>query len=113
MSEILLFIVSTVLPVLGTAGAGLLLWLMRTKFNLQISAEQEKLLVTIIEQAIGFAQEWAHKQNKQSLPVTGEDKLKQATAFAKAELARHKIKIPDAQVDNMLHAALGLMRSVG
>lgn len=111
MLEMFQSVLTVALPLLGTAGAGLIVWVLKNKFKLQITAEQEKALTTILQKAIGFANEWAHKQAKMKAPATGEDKMKQAVTFAKAELARAKIKIPDAQVNDMLHAALGLMRS--
>lgn len=112
MLEMFQAVLSIALPVLGTAGAGLIVWVLRNKFKLQITAQQEALLATILQKAIGFANEWAHKQAKQKgPPVTGEEKMAKAVEFAKTELARAKIKIPEAQVNQMLHAALGLMRS--
>lgn len=110
MLEMFQSALAVVLPLLGTAGAGLIVWLLKNKFKLQITAEQEKILAEILHKALGFANEWAHRQAKQKLPATGEEKLKQAVAFTKAELARNKIKIPDAQINDMLHAALGTMR---
>lgn len=100
------------LPLLGTAGAGLIVWLLRTKFKLQISAEQEKLLADILFKAVNFGEEWARKQIKSggaSRP-SGEEKLKQATEFAKKEVARVGIKLNDKQIDDLLHSSLGVLR---
>jgi hypothetical protein len=113
MFEMFQSVLALVLPLLGTAGAGLLVWLLKNKFKLQITAEQEKILAEILHKALGFANEWAHQQAKMKLPVSSEAKLEQAVAFTKTELARNKIKIPDAQVNDMLHAALGTMRGGG
>ena len=110
MPELIASLFNIVLPLLGTAGAGMLVWVLKNKFKLQITVEQEKILSDIVQKSLGFAQEWAHKQTKMKLPASGEDKLKQAVSFAKTELARNKIKISDAHVNDMLHAALGLIR---
>lgn len=112
MLEMFQSVLTVVLPLLGTVGAGLVVWMLKNKFKLQITAQQEQVLTTILQKAIGFAEEWAHKQAKDKGPaVTSAAKMEQAVIFAKTELARAKINIPDAQVNNMLHAALGLMRS--
>lgn len=99
------------LPLLGSAATALVLWLLKKKFNLQISAEQEKLLADILHKAISFAEEWARKQVKsgESTP-TGVEKLQRATEFAKKEVARVGIKLSDKQVDDLLHSALGVLR---
>lgn len=101
-----------VMPLLGTLGVTFIFWLLRTKFKLQITVEQERVLSEILRAAIGFANEWAHKQLKAGAPVTGEAKMEQAVTFAKAELARVKIAVPEKQVNAMLHAALGVLRKM-
>lgn len=98
-------------PLLGTAATAFVFWLLKKKFNLQITAEQEKMLAHIIQKAISFAEEWARKQVKSgSAAPTGAEKLQQATDFAKKEVARVGIKLTDKQVDEMLHATLGMLR---
>ena len=115
MSEFFMSALQMILPLLGTAGAGLIVWVLRRKFNLQITKEQEVVLSHIFQKSIAFANEWAHKKKKASRSKrkkapSGEEKLLQAVSFAKKELKRAKIKIPDEQVNDMLHAALGLTR---
>lgn len=110
MMDMLQTALSYVLPLVGTAGAGLLVWMLKNKFHLQITQEQEKVLTTILQKALAFAEEWARKQGTGKNKATSAEKLTQAADFAKKELARAKIKIPDAQVNDLLHAALGMMR---
>lgn len=111
MFELFQSVLTVLLPLLGTAGAGLIVWLLKNKFNLQITAQEEQVLASILHKAIGFAEEWAHKQMAdKGPPVTGAAKMEQAVIFAKTELARAKIKLPEAQINSMLHATLGLMR---
>ena len=101
-------------PLLGTALTGLVVFLLKKKFNLQITADQEKLLGDVLKKAIGFAEEWARKQAKLSggvkAEVSGDAKLKVATDFVKTEIKRVGIKLTDKQVDELLHSSLGMLR---
>lgn len=112
LSSLFDMFVTYVLPLLGTAGAGLIVWLLRTKFKLQITEQQEKLLADILFKAVNFGEEWARKKVKGENipPPTGEEKLKQATEFAKKEVARVGIKLKDDQIDKLLHSSLGVLR---
>lgn len=110
-SSVLMTLIKVGAPLLGTAVTALVLWLLRSKLKLQISAEQEKLLADILHKAISFAEEWARSRVKSGEAApSGAEKLQQATEFAKKEVARVGIKLSDTQVDSLLHAALGTLR---
>lgn len=111
MLELFQSVLVVALPLLGTAGASMLVWVLRTKFKLQITAQQEQVMTNIISKAIGFADEWAHQQRKtpQGMP-TGAEKLAKAVTFARTELVRSGIKVSDEQIRFMLEALLGMMR---
>jgi hypothetical protein len=103
------------LPLLGSSLAGLVVWVLKQKLHLQITAEQEKLLADVLAKAVAFAEEWGHKQMKaaeagKGPPPTGTEKLAQATAFVKKEVARVGIKLDDKQIDALLHSAIGMIR---
>jgi len=105
---------NVVYPILGPLLLGLatlLLNKIRQKWNLQISADTEALLLNQAKNAIRYAEEKATAKIKTSEldGFTGSDKLN--TAINQLMLSAPKIS--GVQAEALVHAALGMISGVG
>ena len=104
---------NVIYPILGPlllALGSLLLNIIRKKWNLQISAETEAMLLGQAKNAIGYAEELASARLKEKeVKLTGREKLD--SAIQKLMLSAPKIS-PE-QADALIHSALGMVSGAG
>ncbi len=98
-------------PALASLLTGAVVWFLKKKFNLALTAAQEAQLTQVFQKAIAFAEEWAVRQTKSlgHKPAAAE-KLEKAAEFARKEISRMKLSLPEDRVADFIHAALGQTR---
>jgi len=104
---------NVVYPILGPLLLGLgtlLLNIIRKKWNLQISADTEAMLLGQAKNAIGYAEELASAYLKEKeIQLTGSEKLNRAIQ----QLMISAPKISADQAEALIHSALGLVSGAG
>lgn len=82
------------------------------KMGINLSQDQEAAYQSIIQKAIGYAEEMAHKKADALPKSTSDDKLSTAVKFAISQIEQQGLeKKGEEWVSDHIHAALGLKRN--
>ena len=106
------------LPILITAGAGILLYLIRglvkkygTKLGVETQNKLSELIGTSVAQGVAFAEQWAKARQKElgdNLKVSSQDKLAKAIEFVLVDLKRSGIiDVAEKVIRDKIEACLG------
>ncbi len=106
------FLNNTLFPFLTALLMGLITYgakLLATKYNLQILADNNDMLMKLAAQGIAFAEEKAATFADSKVPLNGNDKMTQAVSY----IINAMPKVTPEQAQNAVHAVLAMIPGAG